>query len=66
MISNHENQLLFLYPQDPAKSFFFPFNKDTADTETLESFFKTVSENKQSYMEFTDAYGRRIPSEPTN
>jgi len=65
MISNKDNQLLFLYPQDPTKSFFFPFKNETSDTETLQSFFKTVREGKQLYMEFTDAFGRPIPDEPT-
>ena len=63
--NNNDSHFLFLYSQDPSKSFFFPFDKNKAETETLGNFLEDIREAKQSYMEFTDAYGRDIPKDQT-
>ena len=43
----------------------FSLSTKKAETETLGNFLEDIREAKQSYMEFTDAYGRDIPKDQT-
>jgi len=56
-----ENNIIFLHPEDPSKSFLFPYNKETSTTQTLKDFFQTVSDEKQHYFKFNDFFSRSMP-----
>ena len=56
-------QLLFLCPQDPIKSFFYPFDKNNAGAQSLEDLINKISEEKQHYLKVSDSFGRSLPKD---
>jgi len=68
MISAEQQQapnILFLHPEEPTKSFLFPFNKELSNTQTLKDFFTTVSDEKKFYFKFNDVFSRPVPEHKT-
>ena len=60
MNSAETGNLLFLHPEDPTKSFTFPFDKEVEDSLKLSELFKMITDQKQHYFQFEDAFGRRL------
>ncbi len=67
MDSHHNSQLLFIYPDDPTRSFFY-LSKEEVDgeTESLATIHQSIEQEKKFYMKFTDAFGRELPEETTS
>src|SRR4051794_38200810 len=69
MISNTENtnQIIFLFPEDPTRSFIYTYQTETTtyNPQKLEDIFNAISKEKQHYFEFADTFGRKLPKERT-
>jgi len=66
MDSNHNSQLLFIYPEDPTRSFFYPYKGEEDETENISTLQQAIEQDKKFYIRFTDAFGRELPENSTS